>query len=78
MEQVQYQSKSVQKGQTPLPSIYFNANGVEGINLTDAMDLRFDGLDGRDDPMFVDRSVGRAISCRIRVRGFDGSDSRYH
>jgi len=70
VEQVLYESESLQKNWTPLPPIEFKVKGVEGMNLVDAMNLRFDGPDDRDDPMFTDDSIGNSVSCRIDVRGF--------
>jgi len=40
------------------------------MNLTDALDIRFDGPDNRDDPMFVRGLIGNSVSCRIAVREF--------
>jgi len=70
VEQDPYESENLQKDWTPLPPIEFKVNGVEGMSLTDAMNRHFDGLDGRDDPMFTDESIRNSVSCRIDVRGF--------
>lgn len=78
VEQVPYQCKSSQKGWTPLPSIDFKVKGVEGIKLTDAMNLCFDGPDDRDEKMFTDDRVGNSVLCRIDVRGFSDNNSRCH
>ena len=70
MEQVPYHCKTQQKGWTPLPSIDFRVQGRDGMNLTDALNVRFDGPDGRDDLMFTHDSIGNSVSCRMEVRGF--------
>jgi len=74
VEQDPYYCDTPQKGWIPLPPIDFKDKGKEGIKLTDAMNLRFDGPDGRDDPMFEDGDIGNSVTCRICVRGFCGSN----
>ena len=79
VEQVPYRCGTLQNGWTALhESIEFKVKGLEGINLIDAMNERFDGPDGRDDNMFTDDRIGNSISCRIEVRGFCDSDFCYH
>ena len=68
VEQVPYESENLQKDWTLLPPIEFKVEGVEGMNLADAMNLRFDGPDDRDDPMFTDESIGNSVSYRIDIR----------
>ena len=78
VEQISYKCGNVQKGWVTLPPISFKVGGVEGIKLTDAMNLRFNGPDDRDELMFTGGSVGKSISCRIQVRGFNDDDFHYH
>lgn len=78
VEQVPYQCKAAQKVWTLLKTIDFRIKGVEGMKLTDAMGLHFDGLDGRDDDMFENEGVGTSVSCRIHVRRFYDSNSYHH
>ena len=73
--QVLYRCKTQQKGWAPLPSIEFRVQGEEGMSLTDALNIRFDGPDGRDDLMFTHDNIGNSVSCRIAVRGFCGHTS---
>ena len=70
VEQVLYRYRAQQKGWEPQPSIEFRVQGTEGIKLTDALNIRFNGPDGRDDLMFTHDSTGSSVSCRIAVRGF--------
>jgi len=56
----------------------FKVEGTEGMELTDALNLRFNGLDDRDEPMFGDGGVGTSVSCRIHVRGFYNSNFHHH
>ena len=72
VEQTQYQCGYKQQSWEPLPSIDFMVEGMEGIRLTDATNLRFCHLYGRDDLMFQ-RTAGNSISCRIEVRGHSKS-----
>ena len=51
---------------TPSEFISFGVNGRPGVNMGDALQERFTGLDGRDDPVLQDASS--AISCRLLVR----------
>jgi hypothetical protein len=76
VNQVLYQCHTAQNGWTPLKTIDFSVEGVEGMNLADAKELHFNGLDGRDEPAFESGRVGTSISCRIHVRGF--YDSNFH
>ena len=62
MEQDPYHCEISQKGWIPLPPIDFKDKGKEGIRLTDAMNLRFDGPDNRDDPMFEDGNIGNSVT----------------
>ena len=78
VEQRPYQCKTSQKGCARLPSIYFKVEGLEGMKLTDAMNLLFNGPDDRDDLMFTNGGVGNSVSCRIDVRGFHVSYFHYH
>ena len=75
MQQVPYETKSMQKDWTPFPPIGFKVRGREGMKLIDAMNLYFDGPDGRDDLMFTRDGIGNCITCRIQVRGSCGGDS---
>jgi len=70
VEQVPYRCKTQQKGWERHPSIEFRVQGTKGMELTDALNLRFNGPDGRDDLMFTHDSIGNSVSCRIAVRGF--------
>ena len=65
--QVKYKCGNSQGDWNRLPDIHFRVKGMEGIKLTNAMSARFNGLDGRDDPMFTDVDVGNSVSCRIAV-----------
>ena len=69
VEQTLYKCGNEQNGWQRLASIDFTVVGVEGIRLTDATNLHFSYLDGRDDPMFEDEIIGNSVSCRIEVRG---------
>jgi len=74
VEQDPYHCEISQKGWIPLPPIVFKDKGKEGIRLTDAMNLHFDGPDDRDDPMFEDGNIGNSVTFRIRVREFCDSN----
>jgi len=50
----------------PSECISFGVNGRPGVNIIDALQKRFTGLDGRDDPVLQDATS--AISCRLSVR----------
>jgi hypothetical protein len=50
------------------PPIQFNNGSNWGMSLRDALDGKYQGLQGRDDPMF--KGFGSSISLRIQVRGF--------
>ena len=50
-----------------LPDIVFKVGGVDGIRLTEAMNIYFNGPDDRDELMFADGNFGSSFSCRIRV-----------
>ena len=67
--QFRYRCVNPQGPWTQLPSIDFSVNRIEGIRLTDAMNLYFDGPDNRDDLMFTSESVKNTVSCRIHVGG---------
>jgi len=73
VEQTVYQPPNVQKDWRPLPSVGFTileeGRRLEGINLEDALNQRYSHLDGRDDPMFEDESIGNSVACRMKVRG---------
>jgi len=69
VEQVSYNYDVTQTGWTPLETIDFGVKGVKGMRLIDAVNLRFDGPDERDELMFQS-GVGTSVSCRIHVRGF--------
>jgi len=71
-----YQSENVQNGWIPRDPIVFKVKEIEGIKLTDAMNLRFDGPDDRDQLMFTDDHVGSSVSCRVKVRG--SHDINFH
>ena len=74
--QVEYKCWNSQGEWAKLPDIDFRVKGEDGINLTDAMDERFDGPDGRDDLMFTDESVKGSVACRIIVRTFRSDSFR--
>ena len=76
VEQVTYQPLNTQRDWARLPPIYFLVKSREGIKLADALERRFDGLDGRDDPVFADPSIGSSFVCRIDV--CDPGDSNFH
>ena len=71
VEQTVYQPRNAQKGWRPLPWVGFTileeGRKLEGINLEDALNQRYSHLDGRDDPMFEDESIGNSVSCRMEV-----------
>ena len=74
-EQILYNRDNPRGGWVPkFHSIDFTVYGREGIKLTDAMNLCFDGPDGRYHPMFTHESIGTSVSCRIEVRGISDSD----
>jgi hypothetical protein len=50
------------------PPIEFDHNSKGGMSLRDAMDGEYQGLLGRDDPMFL--GFGSSVSLRIQVRTF--------
>jgi len=50
----------------PLECISFGVYGHPGVNVMDALQKRFTGLDGRDDPVL--QGANSAISCRLSVR----------
>jgi len=50
----------------PSECISFGVNGCPGVNVVDALHKRFNGLDGRDDPVL--QGASSAISCRLSVR----------
>lgn len=50
---------------TPSEDISFSVNGCPGINMGDALQKRFAGLDGRDELVLQDASS--VISCRLSV-----------
>ena len=74
VEQVPYKCE-IQKDWVPFPPIDFKVKGKKGMKLTDAMNLHFDGPDGRDDPMFTQEGIGNSILFRVQVRGFYGGNS---
>jgi len=78
VKQVTYQPLNSQRDWARLPPIYFLVKSIEGIKLADALNIRFDGLDGGDDPVFLfaDISIGTSITCRIEV--CDLGDSHFH
>lgn len=67
--QDKYKCANSQGDWNRIPDIHFRVKGTEGIKLTDAMNIHFDGPDGRDDPMFTDDNVGNSVSCRIAFQG---------
>jgi len=54
-----------QRGFKPSDPISFSINGRRGINLGDALSQKFEGLDGRDDPVL--EGASGPISCRLLV-----------
>ena len=70
VEQVTYKCDFQQKKRIEHLPIDFRVQGKEGIKLADAVNLHFSNLEGRDDPMFTDQSIGNSVSCRMAVRGF--------
>lgn len=49
---------------------------LEGISLPDAFNKRYSYLEGRDDPMFEDESIGNSISCRVDACGHHVSKNK--
>ena len=49
---------------------------LEGINLEDALNRCLSHLDGRDELMFGDESIGNSISCRVQISGHRVSEYR--
>ena len=78
VRQVAYQSGSSRDLWSKLPNIDFRVRGLEGIRLTDALNVHSDELDQRDDLMFATSDVGTAISCRILVCALYNSDFNCH
>jgi len=78
VEQEPYRCESAQKGWDPLSPrwIDFQADVLEGIRLTDAIDTRFGHPDDRDDPMFTDLAVGTSVSCRMEFKGYSACTPR--
>jgi len=68
-EQIPYNHENPRGGWAPFHSIDFTVDGQEGIKLSDAMNLRFNGPDGRDQPMFTHESIGNSVSCRMEFAG---------
>lgn len=68
VKQVQYEHEVT--GWIPLEAIDFKVKGVKGMRLVDAVNLRFNGPDERDELMFQSGGTGTSVSCRIHVRGF--------
>ena len=69
MLQTKYYCESTQKGREGLlPPIDFTVDGNEGIKLTDALNMNYSHLDGRDASMFVDGDAGPSVSLRIEAR----------
>jgi len=50
------------------PVIVFRTNGKEGIYVPDALDKKYSDLEGRDDPMFLNRAT--SVSLRFEWPGY--------
>lgn len=69
--QTEYHCHNEQKGRKHHTPIDFTTHeGIQGINLEDALNMNFPGLDRRDDPMFKDGSINNSISLRIKLVGY--------
>ena len=62
VDQIASQDGNMQENWKPLPPINFTVLGKEGIQLTDAIDPYFSGLDGCEDPV-----PGGSWEPRVRV-----------
>ncbi|KAF9785292.1 hypothetical protein BJ322DRAFT_1108747 [Thelephora terrestris] len=67
--QTKYYPETAQKSQEHLPPVDFTVQGNAGIRLTDALNMNFSHLDGRDDLMFVEGDAGPSVSLRIDFQG---------
>ena len=65
---VPYQSGNSQNRWTRFPDIDVRVSGSAGIKLSDALNVYFDGPDGRDDLMFTNGAIGNSVLCRLSVR----------
>ena len=66
--QIKYKCENIQEYWKPFPPMPFTVQGREGINLVDALNMGWAGLDGRDDAVFTQSGVGNSISLRMKVR----------
>ena len=66
--QTKFKLGITQKDWKPFPPIPFTVQGREGINLVDALNRHWAGLDGRDDAVFTQDGVGNSIALRMKVR----------
>ncbi|KAF9785349.1 hypothetical protein BJ322DRAFT_826202 [Thelephora terrestris] len=71
VHQKKYCCDATQRGWKALPPVDFVVEGNEGIKLTDAMNMLFSNLHGRDDPMFVEGDAGPSVSLRIEILGHE-------
>ncbi|KAF9778491.1 hypothetical protein BJ322DRAFT_498605 [Thelephora terrestris] len=69
VDQTKYYCDATQRGWKALPPVDFSVQGNEGIKLTDAMNMLFPNLHGRDDPMFMEGGAGPSVSLRIEIVG---------
>jgi len=61
-----------------LEPISFSVDGRPGVNMGDALQKKFENLDGRDDPML--QNTSGAISCRFLFPGYpaNGGSCQIH
>ena len=64
--QLRYTCGNTQKGWEPKPTIYFSTSKRPGVKLSDVIQGKFNGVDGRDEFPFGEDC--RGITIRMHVR----------